>query len=277
MIEIAISPAVHGAISATIEPGNILPPTRNAEGEYLIWLADRIVNKLPICRQGQGNKNKLWRHDLAVSYSKLASVEERLEKKLEYYDDACKVIELNKTCALIEPNAVSDPEFQLDLWSVYLGIGDVNKKQNKFQEALESFNRGLQIQNDLADRYPYGNRWPWYLSISYDRLGDVQFDKYLDSALKSYQSKLDTLKRLTTSDPANAGWQHDLALCYRKLGEIYIKQKEYDRALEAVKAGRVIMANLPALSTGLARWKDDFATWKDDTAWFDEQLSALNG
>jgi hypothetical protein len=55
MIRIAISPAAHAAIAATL-PGSVaVEPQRAPNGDYLVWLDPAVVNRLaamrgPACR-----------------------------------------------------------------------------------------------------------------------------------------------------------------------------------------------------------------------------------
>ncbi len=86
------------------------------------------------------------------------------------------------------------------------------------------------------------------------------------AALKSYRNSL--ANRLAQSDPGNAGWQHDLAVSYVKLADVYRCSNDRGNALAALRQGEAIMDRLAKLSP-------DNAGWKDDLGWFDRQIAAL--
>ena len=90
----------------------------------------------------------------------------------------------------------------------------------------------------------------------------------LAGALKSYRDDLAIAERLAQSDPGNAGWQHDLAVRYAKLAEVYRRSNKPGEALAALRQGEAIMARLAKLSP-------DNTGWKRDLSWFDNQIAAL--
>ena len=90
----------------------------------------------------------------------------------------------------------------------------------------------------------------------------------LAGALKSYRDDLAIAERLAQSDPGNAGWQHDLALSYAQLAEVYRRSNKPGETLAALRQGEAIMARLAKLSP-------DNTGWKRDLSWFDNQIAAL--
>ena len=84
------------------------------------------------------------------------------------------------------------------------------------------------------------------LSVSYDRIGDVQRAQGdLPSALSSYKQDLEIAQKLAARDPANAQWKTDLVISLWKLASILEQhgtpQKReagvnYQRALELLRA-----------------------------------------
>jgi eukaryotic-like serine/threonine-protein kinase len=77
----------------------------------------------------------------------------------------------------------------------------------------------------------------------------------LAGALKSYRDSLAIAERLARSDPGNAEWQHDLAVSYFKLANVYRRSNDWDSALDALRQGRAIMERLTKLSPDNAGWK----------------------
>jgi hypothetical protein len=62
----------------------------------------------------------------------------------------------------------------------------------------------------LAKADPGNAGWQRDLSVSHDKIGDVQFKQGdLTAALTSYQASLAIRDRLAKADPGNAGWQRE--------------------------------------------------------------------
>jgi hypothetical protein len=89
----------------------------------------------------------------------------------------------------------------------------------------------------------------------------------LPVALTSYQASLAIRDRLAKSDPGNAGWQRNLSVSYKKVGDTYRKAGQLTKAREALAAGRAIIAQLVAQYP-------DWVQWKQDLAGFDQQIDA---
>ena len=105
--------------------------------------------------------------------------------------------------------------------------------------------------------------------MAYVKVGDAQAAQDdLAAALKSYRDGLAIAERLAKSDPGNAGWQHDLAIAYGALADVYSRLDHRDDALAALRQGEAIIARLAALSP-------ENAGWQRDLAWFNEQIAAL--
>jgi tetratricopeptide (TPR) repeat protein len=137
--------------------------------------------------------------------------------------------------------------------------------------ALKSYRDGLAIRLRLAQSDPGNTAWQRDLSVSYNKVGDVEVAQGdLAGALKSYRDSLAIRERLARSDPGNAGWQRDLAISYAKLAEVHLQSKDREKALAALRAGKAIM-------DGLVKLSPDNAGWKRELAWFDQQIAALDG
>ena len=128
---------------------------------------------------------------------------------------------------------------------------------------------GLAIRDRLAKSDPGNAGWQRDLSVSYDRVGDVQVAQGdLAGARKSYRDSLAIRDRLAKSDPGNAGWQRDLSVSYSKLAIVYRKSNDTEKAREALASGRAIIATL-------VEQHPDWAQWRRDLAWFDAQIAQL--
>ena len=102
-----------------------------------------------------------------------------------------------------------DPE---RVWS-WIELGDLCVTTAALDPAINSFRHSLAIAERLAEADPGNAGWQCDLSVSYERIGDVQRAQGdLAAALRSYQASLAIRERLAEADPGNAGWQRDLAL-----------------------------------------------------------------
>jgi tetratricopeptide (TPR) repeat protein len=96
------------------------------------------------------------------------------------------------------------------------------------------------------------------LSVSYDRVGDVQVAQgELSGALKSYRDSLAIAERLAQSDPGNAGWQRDLSVSYEKVGDVQVAQGELSGALKSYRDSLAIRERLAQSDPGNAGWQRD--------------------
>ena len=85
--------------------------------------------------------------------------------------------------------------------------------------ALTSYQANFAIADRLAKSDPGNAGWQRDLSVSYEKVGNVQVAQgNLPAALTSYQAGLAIRERLAKSDPGNAGWQRDLSVLYREVG-----------------------------------------------------------
>ena len=135
--------------------------------------------------------------------------------------------------------------------------------------ALAAAEQARQILADLLARSPGSTDYQRQLSLSYEKVGDVQKAQGdLVGALKSYRDSLAIAERLAQVDPGNAGWQRDLAVSYSKLASVYRRSDDRDNALTVLRQGQEIMDRLVKLSP-------DNAGWKRDAAWFHDQIAAL--
>ena len=95
----------------------------------------------------------------------------------------------------------------------------------------ESYRESLAIIDRLATSDLSNTTWQRDMSVSYDKIGDVQMAQGdLAGALASYGDSVNVRKKLTISDPSNADWQGELATSYAPVGDL---QKEQDNTLLA--------------------------------------------
>ena len=89
--------------------------------------------------------------------------------------------------------------------------------------ALTSYRASLAIAERLAKADPGNAGWQRDLSVSHNKIGDVQMAQGdLAGALTSYRASLAIRERLAKADPGNAGWQRDLSVSHDKIGDVQV-------------------------------------------------------
>ena len=104
----------------------------------------------------------------------------------------------------------------------------------------------LAIRDGLAKSDPGDAVWQRDLSVSHEKVGDVQLAQGdLAGALTSYRDSLAIADRLAKSDPGNAGWQRDLLVSHIKVGDV----QKFRRAILPARSNPT--ATVSPLPTGL--------------------------
>src|SRR4029453_16397794 len=86
--------------------------------------------------------------------------------------------------------------------------GDLFFNRGNLESALTSYQIALAILERLAARDPANTEWQRDLSISYNKIGDVQrAQRDQQAALSSYQQSLQIAEKLAARDPAKPEWQ----------------------------------------------------------------------
>jgi tetratricopeptide (TPR) repeat protein len=89
----------------------------------------------------------------------------------------------------------------------------------------------------LAKSDPGNAGWQRDLSVSYQRIGDVQVAQgNLPAALASYQAGLAIGERLVARDASNTQWRNDLQFIIGRIGNLayrFVLARDFSRALEA--------------------------------------------
>jgi class 3 adenylate cyclase/tetratricopeptide (TPR) repeat protein/tRNA A-37 threonylcarbamoyl transferase component Bud32 len=96
--------------------------------------------------------------------------------------------------------------------------------------------------------------------VMFGNLGDVLREQgKLAEALEAYRQDLAIMTRLTAQDPANTGWQYELALGQCGVGEVLGDQGKLSEALEAYRQDLAIMRRLTAQDPANTGWQRDLA------------------
>ena len=133
----------------------------------------------------------------------------------------------------------------------------MQEAQGDLAGALKSYRDSLAIIDRLAKSDPGNTGWQRDLSVSYEKVGDVQVAQGdLAGALKSYRDSLAISERLAKSDPGNAGWQRDLSVSYEKVGDVQVAQGDLAGALKSYRDSLAITTGwrnpIPAMPAGSA-------------------------
>ena len=147
----------------------------------------------------------------------------------------------------------SEVEALFETATSLLAIGDT-------AGALAAAEQARQIMADLAASNPTNAGWQRDLSVSYNKVGDVQVAQGdLTGALKSYRDSLAIRERLAQSDPGNAGWQRDLSVSHGRVGDVQVAQGDLADALKAYRESLAIRERLAQSDPGNAGWQSDVA------------------
>jgi hypothetical protein len=93
--------------------------------------------------------------------------------------------------------------------------------QGDLAGALKSYGAGLAIAEKLAAQDPGNAGWQRDLSVSHNKIGDVQVAQGdLAGALKSFGADLAIAEKLAAQDPGNAGWQTDVVVSCVKVATV---------------------------------------------------------
>ena len=83
----------------------------------------------------------------------------------------------------------------------------------------------------------------------------------LGAALTNYQAVLEIMQRLTTADPSNSQWQHDLSSIHQKVGDVLSAQGDHKGALLAYRQGFRISEALSARDPTSTQWQSNVAVF----------------
>ena len=134
-------------------------------------------------------------------------------------------------------------------------VAELRLTQGDLPGALKSCRDSLAIREKLAKQDPRNAGLQRDLSVSYNKVGDVQSAQgNLAGALKSYRDSLAIFQKFAKQDPGNAGWQADLAFSYWRTGTRLARSDAQSKkdARTMVEKGRDILRALKT-RTGLTR------------------------
>jgi tetratricopeptide (TPR) repeat protein len=245
--------------------GNVLM-AQGSLTEALQAYRESLVIKERLTKADPGNAG--WQRDLSVSYSKVGDVllaQDELDEALAAHRAAL---------AIAERLSKADPAntiWQRDLSVAYNKIGDVLLVQGKLSEALDSYRESLASFARLTRLDPSNTEWQRDLSVAYYRIAEVLAAQgRLTEALQDYRESLAIAEHLADADRSNTEWQEDLAGSYPPIIALLVKLGDIPQALIELHRGREIVARLVTSVS-------DNPQWKTDLAWYDSEISRLEG
>ncbi len=158
----------------------------------------------------------------------------------------------------------ADTAAQVDqetIW-VHCELGDIflEIEAGGTTEAKKQYDIAHDLARRIAEADPSSARAQRDLSISYNKLGDVQM-QLGDSkaALASYQQSLKIFESLAEADPSSARAQRDLSISYNKLGDVQMQLGDSKAALASYQQSLKIFESLAKADPSSARAQRDLS------------------
>ena len=141
---------------------------------------------------------------------------------------------------------LGDRALRYELRPSPLSYGGVELHHPDFTAAMVHYQKVLKISQKLAAD-PTDAQAQRDLSISYNRLGDVQLQSgQVTEALRSYQKGLEIRQKLAAADPSDAQAQSDLVVSFVKVGEVTQQAKDYKTAVTWYEKALTVLERLDA-------------------------------
>ncbi|MCM2375074.1 protein kinase domain-containing protein [Aporhodopirellula aestuarii] len=188
-----------------------------------------------------------------------------LHQESRDYDRAEKDFDLAKRdLELLLEASPDDNEICQSLGSVHHELGILYELRNEYQEALESYEKGRRIREELVRRV--GDRGSKRdLGRSYGYLGDVQIaiGDY-QKALHSYIRSMEMRQEVVDMKPADHEAKFQLARSFRNLGHLNSLKNDIEEAIEwyeqALQADRRLIGAEPLI----ADYRSDLGSYGND-------------
>jgi tetratricopeptide (TPR) repeat protein len=131
----------------------------------------------------------------------------------------------------------AEPVSRRNLAVAYLKLGDAYRQQNKPNDALAQFRKGVSLMQVISDEDKGNARWQHDIANFQQRISD-QLLKTGDKsgARLAQQSSVATLERLTKADPSNADRRLDLGKARTQLAELARADGDREAALKHYRA-----------------------------------------
>ena len=189
----------------------------------------------------QDPTNALWENDLALSYEDLGNIlnaQGDLDGALKMYRGS-----LSHRTTLAKRD-VTNAEAQRNLEISNAEIGSLLLTLGDLRGAWESCTDALQIAHKLGEKDQNNEEWQSDISEGSERAGDVlKAQGNFPEARKMYLNAMSIRTNLISRD---ARWQMDVAKNEEEIADVFVSEREYERASElcrsAVKRGELLSA-----------------------------------
>ena len=192
--------------------------------------------------------------DLSLAYDKLGNLSlqaGQVTDALEYYQHGLRISQqlaaANRTTDTSAKGKRNAAEAQRDLSISYNKLGNVYLKSGQVTEALEYYQKCLEIRQRLVAADATDAQAQRDLSVSFEKLGDVHLKTgQVEQALTYYRKCLEIGQQLAAAAPRDVQAQRDLSVSYEKLGDVGRQTGELTAALEHYQQSLEIRQQLAA-------------------------------
>ncbi|MGV3486668.1 MAG: protein kinase domain-containing protein [Planctomycetaceae bacterium] len=215
---LATTPASSSLIDALsqtlIDRGLLLQELRAYEkAEHdLVQASDALAKLIE-----QNPQDLLLRRSLADAYHNLGILyeeENRYPQSFSFYERGRQIREQLVTES-------DDRNFKRDLGRSYGYLGDVQIAMGEYQDAFRSYQRSVELRQDVADSEPSDHEARFQLARGYRNLGHLsQLESDLEEAIEWYLKATDEERRLVAEEPFIADYRADLGRYSNDLAEV---------------------------------------------------------
>ena len=242
-----------------IEAGSTMNLSWEVEQVVRLAAPVKLLLLLPNSEQGYAN----FRHNTQTLFPN-ALPTQRPSSRFVMFDKTWSPCVLKN-----QSNSLEDPLIELSCARVLLPFFEQNGytlaehsetplKLN--QTELELCQRDLALCQGLADGAPENAQYARDLSLSYDKLGDMQSAMgNTQAALGLYQQGLNIVKGLSASAPENVQFSRDLSVSYEKLGDTQSALGDTQASLELYQQSLEITERLAASAPDNAQFARDLS------------------
>jgi tetratricopeptide (TPR) repeat protein len=223
--------------------------------------------------------NPGWQRDMSDTYDGLGDVlqaQGRLKEALAAYRASAAIAERVATEQLrkelagkAERESVLTGR-QRDLAARYIKAGDVAialTEKGALDDALESYQASLAIDQRLAAADRNDARWQYGLLVAHEKIGDVfRVQGELEQALASYRSGQAIAEALLAAEPGNLAWRKAFSVSQIKVGDVLAFAGKSEEALASYRLSNSIAERVTterATDPGIAAWQHHLAISHD--------------
>ncbi len=164
--------------------------------------------------------NKKMLRSTAIAYMKVGSSEGPTFDSREE--------NIRKAIAILEELSAEDPtnaRGRREVGFAYYQLGNLLTQAKDFHAALEARQKALKIREAFAAADLKNAQAKFDLAVGHADMAEALSNTgILDQAQQYARQALSTLQDLATADPGNVVYRRNVALCYEKIGDIYLKE-----------------------------------------------------